>query len=80
MTPLQLNKNEILWNLINASLAGGLVFIGSLTSGDISLASCLTALLASLVVIVTKFKNYWETQEKEYISVPHITNNLFSFL
>ena len=60
------NKKEIFYNVVNAGLAGGLVFLGSLTSGDITFKGLCVALLASLVVVLTKFKNYWETEKPEY--------------
>lgn len=69
---LKLNKNEIMYNLINSGLAGGLVFLGSLTNG-FSIEGLCVGIVAGLVVMVTKFKEYWITQEGEY------TTKLFSF-
>ena len=57
---------EIIYNIINSLLAGGLVFLGSLSSGDFSWSSVLVALIASGVVAITQFKDYWKTQEGEY--------------
>ena len=71
---MKTQKKEILWNLINAGLAGGLVFFGSLTSGNITLNGVVASLVAAGVVAITKFKDYWGTQEGEY------TNKLFNFI
>lgn len=60
------NKSEIIWNIVNSMLAGSLVFLGSLTSGQITKIGLITALITCLVVIVTKFKDYWSKEEKEY--------------
>ena len=60
------NKREICWNLINAGLAGGLVLLGSFTTGQISLESFIVASVAALIVIVTKFQTYWTKEESQY--------------
>lgn len=60
------NKKEIMYHLINSFLAGGLVFLGSLTTGEFSLKSLGIATAACLIVMLTKFKNYWEKEEPEY--------------
>lgn len=60
------NKKEIIYNIINSFLAGALVFLGSLTNGGFSFESLGLAVTASLVVMITKFKNYWEKEEPEY--------------
>jgi len=59
-------RKEIMWNLINSTLAGALVLLGNLMSGGITIGGVATALGAALVIAITKFKTYWETQEKEY--------------
>jgi hypothetical protein len=61
-------KKEIMWNLINSGLAGVLVLLGALTGGEISLRSICIALLTAVIVAVTQFKNYWQSEEKEYKS------------
>jgi len=71
---MKTQKQEIVWNLINAGLAGALVFLGSLTSGNITLNGVVASLIAAGVVMFTKFKDYWGTQEGEY------TNKLFNFI
>ncbi len=59
-------KKEIIWNIINSLLAGALVFLGALTTGEITAQSIGAAMIASLIVACTQFKRYWETEEKEY--------------
>lgn len=73
-TPLKNNKNEIIWNLINSGLAGSLVFLGAFVSSGITLRGIIAALIASGIVAVTKFYDYWKTQEGEY------TSKLFTFV
>ncbi len=61
------NKKEIFYNIINSLLAGALVFFGSLTTGQgFTLAGVLASLGASGVVALTKFKNYWDGEKREY--------------
>ena len=62
------NKREILYNFINSLLAGILVLLGSLTAGSITLKGLGLAVVASLVVILTKFKEYWDGEKNEYSS------------
>lgn len=57
-------KNEIMWNVVNSCLAGGLVFIGSLTSGQITKDGIIAAFLAGAVVALTKFKDFWTGKSK----------------
>ena len=71
---LSKNKEEIIYHLINSGLAGSLVLLGSFTAGGFSLAGFLTAAVASLIVAVTKFRDYWTTQETEY------KKSIFNFL
>jgi uncharacterized membrane protein len=68
------NKDEILYNLINSSLAGFLVFLGTCIDGGITLKGILAAVFAALLVAVTKFKDYWESEKGEY------SNKLFTFI
>jgi len=60
-----MNK-EIIWNIINSLLAGALVFLGALTTGEITFKSLLAALVASVIIAVIQFKTYWEKEEEEY--------------
>jgi len=62
------NKKEILYNVINSLLAGGLVFLGSFSSGNITAQGVFLALVAAGVVALTKFKNYWDGEKGEYSS------------
>jgi hypothetical protein len=67
------NKKEIMYNLINSFLAGGLVFLGSFTNG-FSKEGVIFALIAFGIVALTKFKNYWDGEVGEY------SNKLFTFV
>jgi hypothetical protein len=67
-------KKEILYNLVNAGLAGVLVLLGSLANGNITVQGISIAVVASLIVIATKFKEYWDGEASEY------TSKLFSFV
>jgi len=68
-------KNKIIWNLINALLAGGLVLVGSFSSGNITMQSFIVAMMASLAVAITQFKEFWNKERKEFVSMP-----IFKFL
>jgi len=70
----QQNKKEIIWNIINSLLAGSLVFLGSLTNGFNWKGVCV-GLIASGIVAITKFKDYWTKEKSEY----HETK-VFSFI
>jgi len=71
--PFKMNKHEIIYNIINAGLAGGLVFVGALADGSISLKGVCVAGIAAGAVILLKFKEYWDGEKKEY-------SNLFTFV
>lgn len=73
-SPWQKNKYEIVWHIVNSLLAGALVLLGSLTSGSITKQGFMAALIASLIVILTKLRDYWSAEEKEY------TTKLFNFI
>ncbi len=73
-SPFQANKHEIRYNLINATIAGGLVMLGGLSTGTFSLQACGFAIIAGLVVLLTKFKEYWDGEKGEYAT------KIFSFV
>jgi hypothetical protein len=61
-------KKEIMWNIINSILAGALVLLGSCSSGDITKQGLFIAFVAASIVAVSRFKDYWSSEEKEYKS------------
>jgi uncharacterized RDD family membrane protein YckC len=65
-SPFKKNRAEIFWNIINAGLAGLLVLLGSFVSGSITWQGLFAALIASLIVVTTRFYNYWAKEEEEY--------------
>jgi len=67
------NKKEIFWNLLNSGLAGGLVFLGSLTNG-FSWEGICAGVVAALIVAITKVKQYWDGEKREY------SNKIFNFI
>ena len=67
-----MNKKEIIYNLVNTGLAGLLVFLGACVDGDLTGKGIVAAVLAGLIVFVTKFKNVWEKNKP--------TGILFNFL
>jgi hypothetical protein len=71
----QKNRKEIFWNLINSGLAGTLILLGALTTGEITAESFYFALLTAIIVAVTQFKDYWLNEKKEYSST-----KLFNFI
>lgn len=71
------NGNEIKWNIINSLLAGALVFFGSASTElvqhgfkdleGLAIGICL-GLATSVIVAISKFKDYWSGEKKEYSS------------
>jgi hypothetical protein len=68
-------KKEIMYNIINSALAGVLVLLGSLTAGSITFQGLATAAIASLLVAVSQFKKYWDSEKAEYCNT-----KLFTFI
>jgi len=66
VSPFQKNRNEILYNFINAGIAGALVFVGAFADGEITSTGVCAALVAAVVVGLTKFRDYWTGQAEEY--------------
>lgn len=66
MTQKKDQKREIIYHIVNSLLAGGLVFLGSLTNGEITAKGIMFSFLAAGIVCLTQFKKYWDTQEGEY--------------
>ena len=58
------NKEEIIYNIINSLLSGFLVFLGAFTTGEINGEIIGIALATSLIVAITKFKDYWASKPK----------------
>ena len=65
---------EICYNLINSLLAGLLVFLGAFTTGKIDTETFFIAFVASAIVFITKFKDYFDGEAGEY------SNKLFNFI
>jgi ABC-type multidrug transport system permease subunit len=69
------NIDEIIWNIINATLAGAISFLSALiASGELNWKVVMVSLITSLLVAFVKFKNYWDGEQKEY------SKKLFKFL
>ena len=68
------NRKEIFYNIINSLLAGFLVFLGACSNGEITKSGILASFIAAGIVAVTKFKEYWEDEKKDY------SNLTFSFV
>lgn len=73
MSILKQNKNEIIWNLVNSTLAGALVFAGACADGNLTWKGIGLALIAGVIVMITKFNEYWAGEQKEY------SRKLFNF-
>jgi hypothetical protein len=59
-------KEMFAWNIINSILAGTLVFTGAFTDGIITKNELLIMLGISILVMITKLKEFWDTQEGVY--------------
>ena len=66
MTTKKQRKNEITWNIVNSCLAGGLVFVGAALNGGITTIGIMSAVVAGLLVALTKFSEYWKGEQSEY--------------
>lgn len=69
---------EIFWNLVNAALAGGLVFLGGCSTGEVTATTVLYALIAGLMAGAIQFKTY--IQKYLNSDVQTSTIKLFKFL
>lgn len=58
-------KKEIMLHIVNSIIAGALVFFGALSSGNITFESICLSLSASIVVALTKFKEFWRELIKD---------------
>ena len=67
-------RKEIKWNIINSLLSGALVFLGSLADLKFEWIGVGAAFIVAVIVAITKFKDYWDGEKKEYSS------KLFKFL
>ena len=67
-SPFEKNKYEIKYHIINSLIAGSLVLLGSFVGDNFSLSlkGVALAFVVSLITALTKFKSYWDGQEKEY--------------
>jgi hypothetical protein len=72
------NKKEIFWNLINSAIAGGLVFLGGLSTGNLNKTSVIVALVTSGIIAFNKFRDYWVSEKNEYCEKPLLC--LFKFI
>ena len=52
---------EIMWNIINSLLAGGLVFLGGCSTGEITMETFVFALVAGGSAAMVQFRDYWMT-------------------
>jgi len=77
----QKNKDEIKWNILNSLLAGALVYFGAFTGAGFkfNIESVVVATATALIVALSKFKDYWATQEGEY-KRNSMTKMLFNFV
>ena len=62
----QQQRKEIMWNIINSLLAGTLVFVGAFSTGHIDKTAILVAISTSLVIAISKFRDYWISEQSEY--------------
>lgn len=59
-------KKEIIWNIVNSILSGALVLVGAFSGGSIDKTAIIVAVSVSVGVALTKFKEYWDGEKKEY--------------
>lgn len=66
MNKFKMNKDEILYNIINSAIAGSLVFLGSVADGSIGNKGIAAAVGIAGLVAITKFQAYWKDEKQEY--------------
>ena len=64
--PFYMNRYEILWNAVNSGIAGLLVFAGALSVNHITTETIVRASTSSLIVFLSQFKKFWESEKTEY--------------
>lgn len=57
-----MNK-EIVWNIVNSLLAGGLVFLGGCSTGNITEETLIFSLIAGLTAAIVQFKDFWADEK-----------------
>lgn len=67
-----MNK-EARWHVVNSLLAGLLVFVGAFADGSITSQGIIAALSTALIVMITKFRDYWSSLE-------HPKTKIFNFI
>lgn len=72
-----MDKEQIIWNLVNAGLAGLLVTVGACADGNIGLKELMIAFVAGTIVFLTKFRDFWLTSEPKNKTASF---NLFKFV
>lgn len=75
---IKANKPQYFWVSINALLFGGAVFFGAFLDGNITGAGILAAFGAAALAFITKIREFWEDEKKEYC--PGIKANVFNFV
>lgn len=55
--------NRIGYNIVTSVLAGCLVFAGAFADGNITMTGIVAAASASLIVAITKFRDWWMDNE-----------------
>ena len=63
------NKHEIIYNLINCGIAGGLVFLGALSTGNLTMKGFYYAIITGLIACAIKFNKYWDEEKSEYTRI-----------
>lgn len=66
-------KETIKWNIVNSIIAGGLVFLGSLSDGNITLQGFLSALIAAATVAFIKFKDFWRRYGSKKLNTAYLS-------
>ena len=61
------NRREIVWNIVNALIAGFISFLSALiAANELNWKVVLVSIITASLVICVKFKEYWAKEEKEY--------------
>lgn len=69
---------KVVVNVINSLIAAILIFLGALSGGNITMETICFSLIAALIVLFTKLKDFWSKEEENLLK--DVKGGLFRFI